>query len=205
VKANRTKRVRLYDAEADARKMRQTFTDRPVECEERYPFDWPPALQNVGDSLAVAYASDKWRPKDRYGKRQVELYKHLAESRNQALAAPGLLVDYHERDRPWPVRGPMVSLTDGELEMPTHFAMLGLFEEICLKLYTAGSDERPRFGRAQDEGVVHCHLRHAYLGGSMMRLGKRKRPFIFVFTKAHGVMFLVTGDELDVEKDGIVG
>lgn len=206
MKANRASGVRVYDAESVARKMRRTFVDRPVEREERYDFDWPSELQNLGDSLAVAYASDKWKPRDRFGKRELELYKHLAESRNQAFAVPGLLVDYNARDRRWPVRGPMVSFESDKLEMPSHFAMLGLFEEIDLKLYTAGTDRAPKFGKSKDAGVVNCKVRHGYLGGSMMRHeGSRMQPFLFVFTKADGVLIIVVGEELDVEKDGIVG
>lgn len=203
---NRSTRVRVYDAEEQARKMRETFTDRPVEGREVFRFGWPAVMQNVGDSLAVAYASDKWKPKDRSGRREIELYKHLAESRNRALVVPGKIHDYENPTEPWPVLGPKVSLAT--CPMPKHFAILGLFEEIVLDLYTSGDDGEPGFDGGEE--IVHIQVKHAYLGGSYVRWsllddGRADQPFIFVYTKQDGIMFVVFGDELDVEKDGIVG
>lgn len=201
-------RVRTYDAIEIASKMRETFADRPVERRERLSFSWPSVMQNVGDSLAVAYASDKWKQLGASGKREVELYKHLAESRNVCLAAPGVMYDRLDPSTRWTVIGPMVSLAS--CPMPKHFAVLGLFEEIDLKLHTGGTDEAPRFGRSADSGVVHVQVRNGHLGGSKIlwsRLGsdRKDEPFIFVYTKDAGVMFMVFGEQLDVEKDGIVG
>lgn len=199
-------RVVVYDATQIAASMRQTFVDRAVERKLPYNWRWPTRLQNVGDSLAVAYASDKWEPKGRDGKRRVELYKHLAESRNRCLAKPGILVDYYERDQHWPVIGPTVSFAGGSVAMPNSFALLGLFEELALQLHTEGDDADPGFGPGADDGVVHVALRHALLGGSMMKHRSGKlQPFLFVYTKQGGVKFIVVGEELDVEKDGIVG
>jgi hypothetical protein len=198
-------RVVVYDAHDIAARMRETFVDRAVERKLPYNWRWPTQLQNVGDSLAVAYASDKWEPKDRSGKRKMELYKHLAESRNRCLAERGVLVDYYERE-PWPVIGPTVSFAGGSVAMPNTFALLGLFEELCLQLHTEGDDASPDFGADEDDGVVHVAVRHALLGGSMMRHRDGKlRPFLFVYTKKEGVKFIVVGDQLDIEKDGIVG
>jgi hypothetical protein len=202
------KRVKVYDATAIAKSMRETFVNRPVERRDTVNFGWPAHMQNIGDSLAVAYASDKWQQRDSSGRREVELYKHLAESRNRALAAPDVLYDRYEPSSRWPVIGPTVSLAD--CPMPKHFAALGLFEEINLKLHTGGTDASPKFGRSKDAGVVHCQVRNGYLGGSKIlwsRLDPRRddEPFIFVYTKDAGVMFLVTGNRLDIEKDGIVG
>lgn len=200
-------RARVYEAESMARQMRETFADRPVERHESMDFGWPAVMQNIGDSLAVAYASDKWKPRGKDGKREVELYKHLAESRNRVLAVPGALYDYFDQSRRWPTIGPKVSLAD--CPMPRHFAVLGLFAEIDLKLYVAGSDAAPRFEGSQDGGVVHVSVRNGYLGGAKIlwsELGRGKdEPFIFVYTKAAGVMFLVVGDRLAIAKDGIVG
>lgn len=205
MQANPTRR-RVYDAQAQARKMRETFADRPVEHTEKFKFSWPAKMQNVGDSLAVAYASDKWKPKNGSGHREVELYKHLAESRNRVLSVEDVIVDYDDHGQLWPVRGPMVSLAS--CPMPEHFAVLGLFEEIVIQLYDKGSERKAGFTRNPD--VIHVSTKHAYLGGSYVQWsqldsGRADEPFIFVYTKSDGVMFVVFGDELDVEKDGIVG
>jgi hypothetical protein len=200
----RRSRVRVYDAEDAARNMRETFQAAPVTRQRRFNFDWPPLLQNVGDSLAVAYASDKWKKK----KKDYELYKHLAESRNRVLCVPGLIVDEDRPSKRWPVIGPMVDMTD--VPHPRHFAELALFEEANLKLHTEGDDEDPRFGRGRDAGVVTITVAHGLLGGgkflwSRDKDGRSDQPFLFVYTERDGVLLIIVGEELDVLKDGIVG
>jgi hypothetical protein len=199
---------RVYDAQDLAIGMTETFNDRPWEYREELPFSWPSYMQNVGDSLAVAYASDKWKPKGSNGKRESELYKHLAESRNRALVQPALLRDEYKPNKPWPTKGPMVSLA--QVPLPQHFAVLGLFEEIDLQLYTKGTNRKPAFSDDKDEGVVGVRVRHGMLGGSYIRWSElyddeKDQPFLFVYTRAAGVCIIVVGDSLDVKKDGIVG
>lgn len=200
-------RPRVYDAKDLAVNMAERFHDRPWERCEELPFDWPARMQNVGDSLAIAYASDKWKPKDAEGRRELELYKHLAESRNRALVRRGLLYDYYRPNRSWPARGPMVSLAD--VPMPQHFAILGLFEEIDLQLYMNGTRQKPVFSEKDDEGIVKVTLRHAMLGGAYMRWSEiyddKDQPFLFVYTPSAGVCIIVVGDQLDVHRDGIIG
>jgi hypothetical protein len=199
---------RVYDAQDLAIGMTERFKDRPWEYSEELPFSWPTYMQNVGDSLAVAYDSDKWKPKGNGGKREGELYKHLAESRNRALVQPGLLRDEYKPNKAWPTKGPTVSLAS--VPMPQHFAVLGLFEEINLQLFTKGTNRRPAFSDDKDEGVVGVRVRHGMLGGSYIRWSElyddeKDQPFLFVYTRASGVCIIVVGDDLDVRKDGIVG
>jgi hypothetical protein len=209
-------RVRVYDAEELAVGMTEKFHDRPWEHRDELPFTWPQYMQNVGDSLAVAYASDKWKKKNG-GRRERELYKHLAESRNQALVKPGLLVDYYRPNKSWDVCGPVVTLQP--CPMPRHFAILGLCEEVDLQLYSAGSAKKPKFGPDDEVGIVKVTIRHGIVGGGIMQFskggnqgkcklamgGKKDQPFLFVYTETQGIQMIVVGDELDVEKDGIAG
>lgn len=192
---------RLVHTANAAREMRERFADKPVEKEIDLGFTWPSQLQHIGDSLAVAYRSDKWREKGDY-----EDYKHLAESANRAYAEPGTIV--HE-DRPrasWDVYGEMVSFA--ELPMPKHVAVLGYFLEANLRLF----DESLR---PSNQRCVRVSMKHAMLGAAVMpwkKAGKRRKdePFLFVYTERKGsdpggVHLLVFGDELGVERDGIVG
>jgi hypothetical protein len=212
----RNRRPRVYDAEEIAQNARETFAARAVEFRTEFSFGWPSIVQNVGDSLAVAYASDKWEKK-KNGVRNVELYKHLAESRNQVLCLPGLLRDESAPEREWEAYGPLVSL--GDAPMPGHFAILGLFEEANLQLYTHAKSGEPRFGRG-DAGIVRVEVRHGMLGFSKMRWNEVEpykseresnprldfdQPFLFVYTESDGVLLLVVGERLDVTTDGIVG
>jgi hypothetical protein len=191
-------RVRLYDAKEEAAKIRRTFTDKPVKGDRTMSFGWPEIWQHVGDSLAVAYASDKWKKDGDY-----ELYKHLAESRNRALCRPEFLVDHHNPTGRWPTLGPMVSFRT--MVMPRHFAVLGYFEEADLCLHTLGTDRHPEFGPGKNDGVVQVKVKHAKLGASKLRKGSSERPFLFVYTDDGGPLMFIVGDELDIEKDGIVG
>ncbi|MCP4242330.1 MAG: hypothetical protein GY772_17385 [bacterium] len=209
--------MRVYDAEELAVNTTERFNDRPWEYRVDFPFTWPRRMRNVGDSLAVAYGSDKWKKPGPDGERPGELYKHLAEARNRALVRPGLLVDYHDPDREWKVRGPLVDLDP--CPMPAHVSILGMCEEVDLKLYTSGTDSRPAFGGGKNSGVVKVSIRHGWVGAGVMQFGKggekgtcplsdadrQEQPFIFVYTETQGVQIIIVGDELDVKRDGIVG
>lgn len=194
-------RRRVYDAEDVARDMRETFTKKKVREKIQFPFDWPKKMQHVGDSLAVAYQSDKWKDEGDF-----ELYKHLAESKNRVFMVSGFLRDYHNPKKAWPTIGPMIDMT--EIPLPKDFAELALFEEADLKLHVKGTESRPRFGRG-DDGIVKVTLAHGMLGGGKIMWsevnGDEDQPFLFVYDEREGVKLFITGDELDVEADGIVG
>lgn len=204
-----TQRVRVYDARDLARSMAETFKDRPIEHEETLPFDWVPVLQHVGDSLAVAYSSDKWKPKGATGKRDWELYKHIAESRNRIFCDPGILRWSNAPGSAIKTIGPNVSFYD--VPMPDSYAILALFKEANVRLHVGGSNSQPQFGKHADDGVLTLTVKHGLLGGSKIRWskatgGRRKdQPFIFVYTEDDGPLFIILGEELDILKDGIVG
>lgn len=208
-RANRqSNRVRVYDTQELAANMRETFTARPVQYETEFDMDWPASMQHIGDSLAVAYASDKWKPKKKNGRRELELYKHLAESRNRIFCYPGSVYLADSPSERLECIGPRVSFEG--VPMPDSFAELARFEEVNVQLYTEGTDADPAFGAGEDNGVMTLTVRHGHLGGSFIRWGqlKKKRkaqPFLFVYTESDGIMFIIVGDDLAVEKDGIVG
>jgi hypothetical protein len=194
-------RRRVYEANEVAEGYVQKFHARPVREEHDFDFDWPDALQHVGDSLAVAYASDKWKNKGDF-----ELYKHLAESPNRAYVKKGLLRDW-DSEKPVRTIGPMVSFE--RVPMPKQFAILGYFEEANFRLHTSGTARQPYFGEHEDDGCVAVAIGDAWLGASKIRWSevsdRDDQPFLFVYTKSEGPLILVTGEDLDVEKDGIVG
>jgi hypothetical protein len=195
-------RPRVLEAHEIAANLRTTFTDKPLKRDRQYHFSWPTLWQHIGDSLAVAYASDKWKDDGEF-----ELYKHLAESPNRVLCIPHFLYTYRQPRRPIEVVGPTISLAG--VPMPKHFALLGYFEEADLRLYTGGTNERPTFGEGKDDGVVQVRVRHGYVGASKILWSRQSRrpdqPFLVVFTESGGPVMLIVGTELDIENDGIVG
>lgn len=192
-----TSRVRVYEAQDLAKNMREVFTDRPSTKKRRFDFDWPEVWQNVGDSLSISYSSDKWQDD-----RSMILYRHLAESRNQAFCVPEFLRDYDQPKKTWPTIGPYVSFAD--VPMPDSFAMLALFEDVNFQLHVNGTDDHPKFGKG-DDGVVTVTVAHGMLGGGVFGWDDGEEPFLFVYTAKQGPLILVIGEELDVLADGIVG
>lgn len=181
----------MYDARDIAADMTRRFKDRPVEYEQAFDFPWPKRLQAIGDSLAVAYASDKWKEPDTFtGKRMWELYKHVAESRNRVLAQPRFL--HKGANEAWPVVGPMVNLED--VQWPDHISILGLFEEANLELDTADGQEC----------IVSVRTNHGMLGAGVLRQRSGQRVFLCIYD-SKAIRMVIIGDKLAIEKDGITG
>jgi hypothetical protein len=201
-----TQRAVVYDAADYSRNLRETFMDRPAEKRVLLDFTWPDVLQHVGDSLAVGYASDKWKKKGDY-----ELYKHLAEdpqgAPNKVFCAPGFIVHYDSPQSRVRTIGPMVDFR--KVPMPKEFAYLALFEESNLRLFTGGTDTNPKFGPKKDDGCIKVTVANAMLGASKIcwsQVSDREdQPFLFLYTETDGVLMVIVGSELAVERDGIVG
>lgn len=202
-------RVRVFEATDIAKNIARTFKDRDVETERALDFGWPDVIQEVGESLGVAYDSDKWKPRDTSGRRDSEVYKHIAESRNRIYAEPGLIRPPENLGLPIETIGPKLSLKkasqSGAIVMPKDFAELGRFMEANVVLHTGGTSARPELPKRGDKGVVTLSVKHGMLGASKMKRHGKLQPFLFVYHPEHGVYFIITGDELDIEKDGIVG
>lgn len=202
----RRNRRRVVDAREEARRMREDFYDKKSRHSERMPFTWPTELQDVGRCLSVAYSSDKWK-----SEREFEDYKHIAEAPQHLLTTRGFLVDW-ETDEPIDAVGPWVELPD---PMPRHFAKLARFIGLQFHLYSECTPRGGRLGRSADD-VMEFRLRRGMLGAAKLpedigveypELGIRAgAPVLLVYTlEQHGVHALITGKQLGVEKDGIVG
>lgn len=202
-------RVKVFEATDIAKNITRTFKDRDVESEQTFDFEWPDVIQEVGESLGVAYDSDKWKPKGSNGRRASEVYKHIAESRNRIYAEPGLIRPPDNLGLPIKTIGPKLSLRkasqSGAIVMPRDFSELGRFMEANVVLHTGGSAASPELPKRGDKGVVTLSVKHGMLGASKMKRHGELQPFLFVYHPDHGVYFIITGDELDIEKDGIVG
>lgn len=205
----RRSRPQVYDTEQAARKMRAVFTAAPVAEEKVLPFTWPSALQWVGDSVGVGYASDKWKNKGDF-----QLYKHVAESRNRLLVIPSFIHDYACTTRQWEVVGPRVQMAD--IPMPKHVATLAHFDTLFAQTFARISRGGVPLVEG-DDGYIQLTVSKGILGGSVLpwsRIGvdREDQPFLFVYTEPcprdrdpGGVKIIIVGEELAVEADGIVG
>lgn len=199
-------RRRVVDVREQAREMREAFYDKKSRRSETMPFTWPTELQDVGRCLAVAYSSDKWK-----STKEFEDYKHIAEAPQHLLVRPGFLVDW-ETDEPLETIGPWVELPQ---PMPKHFAKLARFVGLQFQLYAECTARGGRLGRSDDD-LMEFRLRRGLLGGTRLpddidveypKLGiEAGAPVLFVYTlDEEGVHAVITGTELEIEKDGIVG
>jgi hypothetical protein len=178
-----------------ARNIRETFVDRPVERETKVTWRWPRSMQEVGHNLAVMYASDKWQ-RNRGDNRD---YKHVSEGPQWVLARKGFLVEYDAPHKRLDVLGPTIELGP----MPSSFAVLANILGIQVRLYDE-EDEKGNYELPHDPtaGFYEITIAGAKLGGA--RFPDTHEPFLFVYTR-DGVHLLIIGEQLDIEKDGIVG
>jgi len=177
------------DDETIARKMFEDFHDKPSRRRVKFDFGWPRTLQEVGKAQAQMYRSNKWK-KD---PKEYEDYKHIAEGPQNCYIVPGFLRDLH--NKPLKTYG---DTYDFPPPMPTHVTILAPLIGIQVKLY----DESGKLPKG-DKNLYEIVVSHGMLAGA--RFPDNDETFLLVYTKLGGVHMIITGTELDVEKDGIVG
>jgi len=185
------------DARSAAVSIREKFIDAPATTEETMRWKWPREMQEIGrwqaSDGAVMYASNKWQKNPL----NVIDYKHVAEGPQRLLVVPGFVRQHHQPNRKLRVYGPMVELNR---PMPDAFAVLAPILGLQAQLYDAGSDDAPE---TSDQSFYNIEIGSAMLGAA--KHPETGNTFLFVYTEAEGPLCVITGDELDVEKDGIVG
>jgi len=174
--------------EKEAIRLRETFQDKPWEWEEIFSWGWPKTVRAIGVGRAVMYRSDKWKKKGKY-----ESYKHVCESKTpwELYAAPGFAIEGQK------VYGEEVAL--GRERMPGTIATLALF--LGLQAHLFERDARGLFLPEGDEGLYQLSLKNAKLAAGRTKSGEL---FLLIYVNEAPELFLF-GEELDVEKDGIVG
>lgn len=182
--------MKLVDTRDKAKDIFETFHAKESRRQVSFPFNWPRQMQEVGRAIAQLYRSNKWK----MNPRDFEDYKHIAEAPQRLYVVPGFLQDA-EDGGPLKVYGPKITLPE---EMPKHFSILATLIGVQARLYEPNG-KLPR----GDNGLYEIAVKHGMLGAA--RFPDNDEPFLFVYTKQGGVHMLITGTELDIEKDGIVG
>lgn len=168
------------DAER-AMRMRKTFTQKSVGGAYRAATGWPAGIRYVGRCLGVAYSSDKWQKDSDF-----EDYKHIVEA-PQDLYAFACSATTHIVGAP----------ADIGAKLPDVLAELAplLYIEAQLVASARGGKE-----------VYHPNPSIVQPPAALLYGGYAdKEPFLCVGSQANGMMFLITGEELNVERDGITG
>lgn len=173
-------RGRDFDA---AKKLRETFTDRPMKKQIDLGWKWPRSMECVGECTAVMYSSDKWQ---KIG--DMTDYKHISES--SAARGKHQLLIARDFDLGLP-RGVDAFSEDYELDrMPSAVAELANILGLQYQLY--GAD-----GKLVDDDY-QVNIVRAKLGAARHPNGE---TMLLVYTRS-SLCCLITGFE--VEKDGIV-
>lgn len=182
--------VNSSDYEA-ARKIRETFVDRKMEKEVTIRWTWPKKLYCVGQSEAVEYTSDKWKKRGDY-----QDYKHVAEGPQLLYVKDGFLRDYSSNQRlPFPCEEVILPK-----KMPTVIAELAPILGFQYQPYAETDDDGAELTLSgQFYGV---DIARAYIGAA--RHPDTNEVFLIVYTRSD-LCAIITGDILNVEKDGIVG
>ena len=181
-----------------AEQLRETFVDRPVEKVEQVRWHWPTELLEIGACEAVMYCSDKWHRKGQY-----EDYKHIAEGPQRLSVASGFLRDF-ETDPSGRTELAIPSVPveiDGR--MPDSFAVLAPLLGFQCRLYELRPNGDLVLPAAGED------LYQVDTDPDAVTLGAAKHPetgatFLVVYD-CHRVLAMITGDQLDVLKDGITG
>lgn len=174
----------------EAKRLRETFMDRPARKVDRMNWSWPDSMREVGECVAVMYSSDKWQDPGDYSD-----YKHVAEGPQLVCVKDGFL--FGDDGDPLPVAGPRVELNGN---MPTTIATLAPIIGIQIRLYEPAG--RGGYRLPREGNLFHVDVPKA-------KIGAAKHPdtgetFLCVFSK-DDVAAIITGRHLDVLKDGIVG
>jgi hypothetical protein len=180
-------RRRVYENRSSfeaARKLREKFVDRPMTRVSEVSWTWPKEMREVGTCESVMYTSDKWRSLGDY----ID-YKHISEAPQRLLVKPGFIVDYKSGK---PLR---LASEKRPLDYPMPDAFAELARILALQVRFLDEDGDP--------GEYHqVNIARATLGAA--RHPTTGETFLIVYTPST-LCAIIVGDQLDVEKDGIVG
>jgi hypothetical protein len=170
----------LKNTENVAREIRERFYDAKVRRKITLDCEWPNEVLFIGTGKSAMYQSDKWGGPD-------QPWKHIAESNQEVYltkhAIDGLYDEHGSRfqfdDEEWfEVNG----------AMPKHLAVLAPSLGVQVKL---------------SSGELFEIAIPATLWGATQHPDTGE-TYLVLFDKKH-IYCLITGDELDVLEDGIVG
>lgn len=172
--------------EREAQRIRETFQDKPAAWDIHFDWTWPATLREIGVGMAVMYRSDKWKKPGNF-----EDYKHICESKTpwRLFASPDFTIEGVR------LAGPSAKLLSEK--MPDTIAELALLLGVQCQLF--GKDGKLPAG---DEGIFQVTIARGKLAAGRTRSGE---AFLCMYVQDEGPKLFLFGEELDVEKDGIVG
>lgn len=177
----------------EAIRIRETFQNKPAQWEETFDWSWPTSVREIGVGEAVMYRSNKWKKNPR----DYESYKHVCESKTpwRLFAVNDFSIQGH--------RLVGASVRWNREKMPDTVAILALFLAVQVRLFErdSGGIFLPDGGDGED-GRHQIEISNAKLAAGRTKSGE---CFLCIYVASEGPKLFLFGEELDVEKDGIVG
>ncbi len=166
-----------------AKEIFKIFTKRESTNQYKYNFDWPKTMKYVGAAEAELYSSNKWE-KDL---RKYNEYKHVAEApqycyctKNFSILENGKEVKMYGDD--YQLKG-----------FPSYITILGDLLGIQVNLFNNR--------KLLDERLYEVQINNAKLGAFKF---SNNVPGLVIYNNK-SVIMVITGDELDIKKEGIIG
>jgi len=173
-------RVRVVDTQDLARKDREVFHDSESRKRVELRAKWPSTLVDIGQGHGVLYRSDKWKT--------VDNYKHLHESNWRMLVNPDFEMTFDD-GKDLREDQDLTEIYEVAGPMPKHVAYLGK----CLGLQGVLNDGR----------LVHIEIPGAHWAAA--RIPGDEGHAVLLAYSADQVHVVVVGEQLGIERDGIVG
>lgn len=185
---------RVVDTRKQAVDMFKTFHSRSPSREVPVTWTWPRRMLEAGVGQAEMYTSNKWQD----NLREFEDYKHIAEGKRMTYVRPGWMRVWGNPHRRVPLVGDTVEF---DQPMPKHFCILAKLIGIQLRLFEQAQDGDVYLPKNGD--VYEVRLSRGMLGGA--EHPETGEKFLFVYTRQGGIGMIITGNDLDITHDGIVG
>jgi hypothetical protein len=155
--------------------IREDFYDAPHTRKKKVSWKWPKKLYPLGSCEAILYTSNKWQKDGSF----VD-YKHVSEAPQKLFISPRLLIE-----------GDSLRKSSSKPLMPKSFPDGFAVLAKCIAIQA----------KCGKEFFELKFPKNSMLGAGKFKNGK---TFCFIYN-SDGVLALVTGKELEVLKDGIVG
>jgi hypothetical protein len=192
--------IDVADTYDSAKQTREIFQGKPVRKVDRKPFSWPHFVRYLGRTNAENYFSDKMLSGGKW-----EFYKHIAEGPQYLFINDEITSMVNDEGDHIVVREASRGMRPNRRSssIPREFQARSF--EITGTMPAHLADLAPSKGVqwvAPNRRYYEARIPHSMLAAA-------KHPHtgetILVVYSREGMHFLITGPELDVTKDGIVG
>jgi len=178
----------VQQALEDAEKIFQTFYKRCHKTRKTLNFTWPEILIEAGSAEAQLYRSNKWES----DLKKFNDYKHRAEAPQNLMVVPGVKLEDEN--------GNLIKFYGTKRKQklfPSKIAVLGNLLGLQVNLNNSKGI------REGDKRLYEFRIQGAKLAAAIDP--ETRQTLLIIYTEKSGICFIIYGDELEIEPEGIVG